>query len=71
MKLDSKDFIKLLGFIAVTLSMWYDLKTDFAVTKATVELRLNALENPKQPLASVVEQKFAILPEEIKQQDDK
>jgi hypothetical protein len=66
MKLDNKDIIKLIGFVAVTISMWYDLKTDLAVTKATVELRLNALENPKEPKTVASYQHMAILPAETK-----
>lgn len=66
MKLDSKDLIKLFGFVVVILSMWYDLKTDLAVTKATVELRLNALENPRPPKSIASYQHMAIVPSETK-----
>lgn len=70
MKLDVKDVVKLMGFILLTASMWYDLKTDFRVHVATTELRLKALEerdskpNYKEP------QKYAVLPNQIKIEDE-
>jgi len=71
MQLDTKDLIKLIGFIAVTVSMWYDLKTDFKVHVATTELRLNALENPKEPKTVATYQRLAIVPNPIEIEDDK
>ena len=67
MKLDTKDIIKLLGFVFVTCSMWYDLKQDLAVTKATVEIRLSRLEKDNNPIASVTTyQRMALVPSETK-----
>ena len=70
MQLDNKDIIKLIGFVAVTVSMWYDLKTDLQVHIAVTELRLNALENPKQPKSVASYQHMAIMPEETKLEND-
>lgn len=55
------DVIKLLGFLVVTLTMWNDLKTEFAVHKAEhvlLEYRLASLERCTGC--------YAILPKETK-----
>lgn len=67
MKLDTKDWIKLCGFLIVTTSMWYDLKTDYAVHKATTELRLKNLEEKITACLNY----SAILPKETKIENDK
>lgn len=66
MKLDTKDLIKLFGFILVTVSMWYDLKQTIAVHIATTEIRLNALEKQKEPKSIASYQHMAIVPSETK-----
>jgi len=71
MQLDTKDLIKLVGFVAVTVSMWYDLKTDLAVQIATTEIRLNALENKKEPKTVATYQRLALVPNQIEIEDDK
>lgn len=67
-KFDGKDVIKLIGFMGFVACMWYDLKTDFKVFKATTELRLEALERTEQPQQPVAykHKREAILPHEIK-----
>lgn len=63
---EAKDVVKLIGFVLLVSGMWYDLKTDLAVTKATVEIRLNALENNKEPKSIASYQHMAIVPAETK-----
>lgn len=74
MKFDSitytlTDVIKFLGFVTIMSSMWYDLKTDFAVHKAEhllIEHRIGNLE--KQLAVNTYE---AIMPKELQLKDDK
>lgn len=50
-------------------AMWYDLKTDFQVFKATTELRIDALErqsNVPQEANITHKNREAVLPNEIK-----
>jgi len=61
-QLDTKDWIKLCGFLLITASMWYDLKTDYSVHKATTELRLKSLE---EKITSCLNYS-AVLPKETK-----
>lgn len=71
-KFSGSDIIKLLGFIGVIGTMWYDLKTDFEVHKAEhklLEYRIESLE--KKALACVAYNYNAILPKETKLEDDK
>lgn len=71
MQLDTKDLIKLIGFISVIVSMWYDLKTDFKVHVAVTEIRLNALEKQKEPKTIATYQRLALVPNQIEIEDDK
>ena len=67
-KFDTKDVVKLIGFVSISLSMWYDLKTDFAIHKEQVKLleyRIGKLEE-KIDLSS----KVAILPRTITIEDE-
>ena len=64
MNFDTKDVIKLIGFAVTITAMWYDLKTDLQVFKATTEIRLNSLEGGKQ-LASVITYE-AVMPKETR-----
>lgn len=66
---DTKDVIKLVGFAFTITAMWYDLKTDLKVFKATTELRLEALEN-RSKLVSCLSYE-AVMPRETKLEDDK
>lgn len=70
-KFDGKDVIKLVGFCIIVLGMWYDLKTDLSVFKATTSLRLEALERQlPYPPKIVYKQREAVLPHEIKIEDE-
>ena len=67
LKLDIKDVFKVTGFIVVTLGMWYDLKTDFAVHREEhrlIEYRIIKLE--ASLMATFSYRPMAILPKEIK-----
>lgn len=68
MKFSPADYVKGIVFTAAVLGMWYDLKTDFKVFKATTELRINALERQSLPQeASVIyKNREAVLPTELK-----
>ncbi len=71
-KFTGSDVIKLIGFLGVIGTMWYDLKTNFEVHKAEhklLEYRIASLE--KSVLASVAYNYNAILPKETKLEDDK
>lgn len=68
-KFDGKDVIKLVGFMGFCAMMWYDLKTDLQVFKATTELRLQALEqSTAYPHKEVTykPRREAVMPSEIK-----
>jgi hypothetical protein len=43
-KFDSKDVVKLVGFLSVSLGMWYDLKTDFRIEKETSIQKISFLQ---------------------------
>ena len=66
---DTKDVIKLVGFAFTITAMWYDLKTDLKVFKATTELRLEALEN-RSKLVSCLSYE-AVMPRETKLEDER
>ncbi len=73
MKLDHKDVIKLIGFLGVCLSTWYDLKTDLAVIKAKVgfiEERVDRLENQSDKRFVAHFPKLALVPAETKIEDE-
>lgn len=61
--------IKLIGFVLVISSMWYDLRTKFEVHVATTELRLRSLED-RMPVAKYESPKYALLPSETKLEDE-
>lgn len=70
-KFDSKDAIKLIGAIGFLACMWYDLRTEFQVFKATTELRLEALERKEYPAQQTVyKNREGIIPHEIKIEDE-
>ena len=64
------DYVKGLVGLSVILGMWYDLKSDFRVFKATTELRLNNLEKEKSKPDIAYHFKDAILPNETKLKDE-
>lgn len=66
---EAKDVIKLVGFVLTISAMWYDLKTDFKVFKATTELRLEALEN-RSKLTSCLSYE-SVMPRETKLEDER
>ena len=66
---DTKDVIKLVGFAFTITAMWYDLKTDLKVFKATTELRLEALES-RNKLTSCLSYE-AVMPRETKLEDER
>lgn len=66
---DTKDVIKLVGFAFTITAMWYDLKTDLKVFKATTELRLEALES-RSKLTSCLSYE-AVMPRETKLEDER
>ena len=61
--------IKLIGFVLLVSSMWYDLKTEIKVHIATTEIRLKALED-KMPIVKYESPKYALLPNETKLEDE-
>ena len=69
--LEAKDVVKLLGFVFVIASMWYDLKSDLRVFKATTELRLERLENDaNKPKPKYKREYSAIIPSQTEVKDD-
>lgn len=73
LQFDTKDVVKLVGFVGVILSMWYDLKTDFAVHKEEhkfLEYRVEQLEKQNQ-VTAMTYQSVAIVPNQTKIEDDK
>ena len=66
---DTKDVIKLVGFAVTITAMWYDLKTDLQVFKATTEIRLSSLEANKN-LTSCLSYE-AVMPRETKLEDER
>ena len=67
---ESKDVVKLLGFVLVVSGMWYDLKSDLRVFKATIELRVSQLEKEKERNYKEVPPRYALVPEETKINDE-
>ena len=70
LKLEIKEVVKLTGFVGLVGSMWYDLKTDFAVHEEShklIEYRLNQLEKVKE--IAQYKPKFAILAEKPERKD--
>ena len=71
-KFTGSDVIKLIGFIGVIGTMWYDLKTDFEVHKAEHKLLEYRIDNLEKKMLACVQYKYnAILPKETKLEDDK
>lgn len=70
-KFESKDLVKILGFVFVIASMWYDLKSDLRVFKATTELRLERLERDSNtPKPKYKREYSAIIPTQTEVKDD-
>lgn len=63
---ETKDVIKLLGFVAIVSSMWYDLKSDLRVFQATIELRVGQLERQRDKSYKEVPATYAVIPSETK-----
>lgn len=68
LKFDIKDVIKLLGFAVTITAMWYDLKSDLQILKATTEIRLGNLE-ARNELASAITYE-AVMPKETKVENE-
>lgn len=66
---ETKDVIKLIGFVAVVCGMWADLKSDLRTFRATTELRIGQLEK-QQEKANNIPQSYAMIPNETKIHDE-
>jgi chaperonin cofactor prefoldin len=67
---ETKDVVKLVGFILVVSSMWYDLKSDLRVFKATIELRVGQLEKQQDRRYKDIPETYALVPNETKLTDE-
>lgn len=67
---ETKDVIKLIGFVAVVSGMWYDLKSDLRVFQATIELRVGQLEKQRERNYKEVPASYAVIPNETKITDE-
>lgn len=71
-KFTGSDVVKLIGFIGVIGTMWYDLKTDFEVHKAEHKLLEYRIDNLEKKMLACIQYKYnAILPKETTIEDDK
>ena len=60
-KFTGADIVKLAGFIAMTCSMWYDLKTDQIKTQEQLKFQQYQIDELKRTC-----QVYAVKPKEIK-----
>jgi len=63
------DVIKFIGFVFISSSMWYDLKTNFAVHRAEHQLMEHRITSLEKLLATNTYE--AVLPKEVKLKRDK
>ena len=65
-KFDGKDVIKLIGFVVVTLSMWYDLRNKIDLHIKDYEYLEKRVNEMSSNLAVSTFRPYAVLPKETR-----